>query len=122
MPVNRAERSALVQPPFLGHISMTGRELRKTQARDMTEKQPQQANADSAEVSSGPETGNAETGNAEKGNDDGTQTASPASGQPHKDSDVSIKAEDAPVERGGPRGPEPTRFGDWEQKGRCSDF
>lgn len=22
----------------------------------------------------------------------------------------------------GPRGPEPTRFGDWEQKGRCSDF
>ena len=88
----------------------------------MTEKQPQQANADSAEVSSGPETGNAETGNAEKGNDDGTQIASPASGQPHKGSDVSIRAEDAPVERGGPRGPEPTRFGDWEQKGRCSDF
>eukprot|EP00041_Stephanoeca_diplocostata_P002516 m.27608 g.27608 ORF g.27608 m.27608 type:complete len:65 (+) comp13448_c0_seq3:195-389(+) len=22
----------------------------------------------------------------------------------------------------GPRGPEPTRYGDWEQKGRCSDF
>ena len=22
----------------------------------------------------------------------------------------------------GPRGPEPTRFGDWEQAGRCSDF
>ena len=25
-------------------------------------------------------------------------------------------------EHGGPKGPEPTRFGDWEQKGRCSDF
>jgi hypothetical protein len=25
-------------------------------------------------------------------------------------------------EYGGPRGKEPTRFGDWEQKGRCSDF
>jgi hypothetical protein len=27
-----------------------------------------------------------------------------------------------PVEIGGPKGPEPTRFGDWEQKGRCTDF
>lgn len=25
-------------------------------------------------------------------------------------------------EIGGPRGPEPTRFGDWERKGRVSDF
>ncbi|KAL8519479.1 hypothetical protein ACS0TY_010422 [Phlomoides rotata] len=25
-------------------------------------------------------------------------------------------------EIGGPRGPEPTRYGDWEQKGRCTDF
>jgi hypothetical protein len=25
-------------------------------------------------------------------------------------------------EYGGPRGKEPTRFGDWERKGRCSDF
>lgn len=29
---------------------------------------------------------------------------------------------DAPVEVNGPKGPEPTRYGDWEQKGRCSDF
>ncbi len=27
-----------------------------------------------------------------------------------------------PKEIGGPKGPEPTRYGDWEQKGRCSDF
>jgi hypothetical protein len=25
-------------------------------------------------------------------------------------------------EVGGPRGPEPTRFGDWEKGGRCTDF
>lgn len=25
-------------------------------------------------------------------------------------------------ERGGPHGPEPTRYGDWERKGRVSDF
>ncbi len=25
-------------------------------------------------------------------------------------------------EVGGPKGPEPTRYGDWEQNGRCSDF
>ena len=26
------------------------------------------------------------------------------------------------VETGGPKGLEPTRYGDWEQKGRCTDF
>ena len=25
-------------------------------------------------------------------------------------------------EHGGPKGPEPTRYGDWERKGRCIDF
>ncbi len=27
-----------------------------------------------------------------------------------------------PREIGGPKGPEPTRYGDWERKGRCIDF
>jgi len=27
-----------------------------------------------------------------------------------------------PPEFGGPTGPEPTRYGDWEKKGRCIDF
>ncbi|NBB69840.1 MAG: DUF1674 domain-containing protein [Alphaproteobacteria bacterium] len=27
-----------------------------------------------------------------------------------------------PGEKGGPKGPEPTRFGDWEKNGRCFDF
>ena len=27
-----------------------------------------------------------------------------------------------PPEIGGPKGPEPTRYGDWEKAGRCIDF
>ena len=29
---------------------------------------------------------------------------------------------DIPAESGGPKGLEPTRFGDWERKGMASDF
>lgn len=32
------------------------------------------------------------------------------------------KAPPLPKEVDGPKGPEPTRYGDWEQKGRCTDF
>lgn len=32
------------------------------------------------------------------------------------------KASVPAVETGGPKGPEPTRYGDWERKGRCIDF
>lgn len=34
----------------------------------------------------------------------------------------SITNEPQVRELGGPKGPEPTRFGDWERKGRCVDF
>ena len=35
-----------------------------------------------------------------------------------------VKRDDTvrPRELGGPAGPEPTRYGDWERKGRCIDF
>jgi hypothetical protein len=32
------------------------------------------------------------------------------------------KPEERPKELGGPSGPEPTRYGDWERKGICVDF
>ena len=35
---------------------------------------------------------------------------------------VDIEKEEGVKEIGGPAGPEPTRFGDWEKNGRCSDF
>jgi hypothetical protein len=31
-------------------------------------------------------------------------------------------APEAPPETNGPKGPEPTRYGDWERKGIASDF
>ena len=30
--------------------------------------------------------------------------------------------EQQPAEYGGPKGKEPTRYGDWEKNGRCIDF
>ncbi len=33
-----------------------------------------------------------------------------------------VETEKLPREIGGPKGPEPTRYGDWERKGRCFDF
>tara|TARA_B100000674_G_scaffold310382_1_gene257866 strand:- start:16419 stop:16595 length:177 start_codon:yes stop_codon:yes gene_type:complete len=35
---------------------------------------------------------------------------------------VSITKEGDQKELGGPQGLEPTRYGDWERKGRCVDF
>lgn len=32
------------------------------------------------------------------------------------------KTPQRPKEIGGPKGPEPTRYGDWEKNGRCIDF
>jgi hypothetical protein len=32
------------------------------------------------------------------------------------------ESEETAREIGGPKGPEPTRFGDWERGGRCIDF
>lgn len=41
-----------------------------------------------------------------------------------RDDSVTAPAEQSSRARelGGPKGPEPTRYGDWERKGRCSDF
>ena len=35
---------------------------------------------------------------------------------------ASAQAQALPHEEGGPKGPEPTRFGDWERKGLAVDF
>ncbi|MBT5265636.1 MAG: DUF1674 domain-containing protein [Rhodospirillaceae bacterium] len=36
--------------------------------------------------------------------------------------DPRASGKDLPKEVGGTDGPEPTRFGDWEHNGRCTDF
>lgn len=49
------------------------------------------------------------------------EKAGPAAAQPDKDKQTAEVQPQQP-ERGGPKGPEPTRYGDWENNGRCTDF
>ena len=58
-----------------------------------------------------------------------TEAASPDGNAPHAPNDATPGAADRrrpddalPREIGGQAGPEPTRYGDWEKKGRCTDF
>ena len=39
-----------------------------------------------------------------------------------KPSKTPEQSKKSPKELGGPKGPEPTRYGDWERKGIVSDF
>jgi hypothetical protein len=41
---------------------------------------------------------------------------------PAKVPETADKTPAKPREIGGPKGPEPTRYGDWEVGGRCTDF
>jgi hypothetical protein len=38
------------------------------------------------------------------------------------DEEQAGETEQLPREYGGPKGKEPTRYGDWEKNGRCIDF
>jgi hypothetical protein len=49
--------------------------------------------------------------------------AQPAAQPPAQPSTDSLEnSAKRPREIGGPKGPEPTRYGDWEYNGRCTDF
>jgi hypothetical protein len=51
--------------------------------------------------------------------DDAKIQAAPAPSEPAREP---AKKPAKPPEFGGPEGPEPTRYGDWERNGRCVDF
>lgn len=53
---------------------------------------------------------------SEKSNDAAERTPVETPAEPASD------APKRPREVGGPKGPEPTRYGDWEFNGRCTDF
>jgi hypothetical protein len=48
--------------------------------------------------------------------------ARPEGGKPAAPAEKPGVGEKRPREIGGPTGPEPTRYGDWERNGRCTDF
>ena len=52
--------------------------------------------------------------------DPATDAASASEQMPSATHDA--QTESQPEEFGGPKGLEPTRYGDWECKGRCVDF
>jgi hypothetical protein len=47
---------------------------------------------------------------------------SPSQSPPRQSPEPAPKPASNEREIGGPKGPEPTRYGDWEINGRCSDF
>jgi len=49
------------------------------------------------------------------------ETKIPA-GKPGAAKPTAQKSGAKPAEHGGPKAPEPTRYGDWEKNGRCIDF
>jgi hypothetical protein len=51
-----------------------------------------------------------------------TEKETPAKDQPAKPGQPMPPKSDKPAEIGGPKGPEPTRYNDWERGGRCIDF
>ena len=53
---------------------------------------------------------------------DEDQTTQPPQPAPASDATPKTTESGKPREIGGPKGPEPTRYGDWEVNGRCTDF
>lgn len=49
-------------------------------------------------------------------------TAQPDDAAPDEGKDENETEGEAKKEFGGRKGPEPTRYGDWENKGICTDF
>ena len=50
------------------------------------------------------------------------KTNQPPEARPAPVGEKPADAPPRPKEVGGPKGPEPTRYGDWEVGGRCTDF
>jgi len=54
--------------------------------------------------------------------DDTAASSAPPDAAVETDAAALAKKKKAVLEIGGPSGLEPTRYGDWERKGRCIDF
>jgi hypothetical protein len=64
-----------------------------------------------------PETSPAATSGADRAAVEPSGASTPDATGPHKPASPCVTPE-----IGGPKGPDPTRYGDWERNGRCSDF
>ena len=66
----------------------------------------------------------AATKSTEGPSEESTNVAAPKPATVSSSADMQIGSEQATAakELGGPKGLEPTRYGDWEKNGRCTDF
>jgi hypothetical protein len=53
---------------------------------------------------------------------DQNEPSTPAPANQALEAEKLPQAPELPPEIGGQKGPEPTRYGDWEKNGRCTDF
>ena len=51
-----------------------------------------------------------------------TPDQTPSVTPPRPEAPATAQRPEPPKETGGPKGKDPTRYGDWESKGRCIDF
>ncbi len=51
-----------------------------------------------------------------------TSDANASKNSPDAKPSPNVEVEQKPKEIGGRKGPDPTRYGDWEKAGRCIDF
>jgi len=51
-----------------------------------------------------------------------SEASNPKTSEPKQGAEAAEGKSTKPKEIGGPSGPEPTRYGDWERNGICSDF
>jgi len=55
-------------------------------------------------------------------NPENNPVSTPNSGKSEPEAKKDVHGVERPTEVGGQKGPEPTRYGDWEKNGRCTDF
>ena len=87
----------------------------------MTERDESDAGAQSAPVAADRNPGDAEAASPSGPAADPAST-SPATADEDPGTLPDAPTDERPVEIGGQKGPEPTRYGDWEGRGRCTDF
>ncbi|KAA0042555.1 succinate dehydrogenase assembly factor 4 [Cucumis melo var. makuwa] len=100
-------------PPTLSALPTVGRLTSNSLSRFVSSSSNQQPSRSEQGVSS------EEQREAEKGS---SPNQHEAAGDDRGSQDQGVDTEKMAPEIGGPKGHEPTRYGDWERNGRCYDF
>ncbi|KAM0847612.1 hypothetical protein ACQ4PT_054893 [Festuca glaucescens] len=111
---NHLRRLASASAPALSHLSQSAPSLLLRLAFS--------SSASPADQPAAAGTAAAEKGDAQNSGKEAQGGDASAKEDPEEVDNSGLDINEATGEIGGPRGPEPTRYGDWERGGRCSDF